>query len=84
MYLYAVSNTTSSGAPNQTFTIGNVGAIGRGETVTINLPVSVVQGLVNGTYGGLCLYETPYNFGKSAYSSNYSRYGAPSLYVVYS
>lgn len=32
-----------------------------------------MQGLADGYYGGLCLYETPYNFGSSTYSNAYMR-----------
>lgn len=84
MYLYGISNTTNSGTPSLTYSVGNIGFIARGQTLQITLPNALVQGLANGTYGGLCLYEGAYNFGRSAYSSNYSRYSAPSLYVVYS
>ena len=34
---------------------------------------STIQGLADGYYGGLCIYETPYNFGSSTYSSAYMR-----------
>lgn len=84
MYLYGISNASASGTPALTYNMGIVGYIGRGQSVTINMPVALVQGLVNGTYGGLCLYEPAYNFGRSPYSSNYSRYDPPTLYVVYS
>ncbi|MDL2319161.1 hypothetical protein LJC74_08850, partial [Eubacteriales bacterium OttesenSCG-928-A19] len=84
MYLYGISNTTNSGTPSLTYSVGNIGFIARGQTLQITLPNALVQGLANGTYGGLCIYEGAYNFGRSAYSSNYSRYSAPSLYVVYS
>ena len=48
-----------------------------------------VQGLANGTYGGLCLYESKYNFGSSNWSNNYMRMAGtdssykPYLQVVY-
>jgi len=32
-----------------------------------------VQGLADGDYGGICLYETPYNFGSPTYSKAYMR-----------
>ena len=48
-----------------------------------------MQGLANGTYGGLCLYESPYNFGSSNWSNCYMRMAGtdnaykPYLQVVY-
>ena len=47
------------------------------------------QGLANGTFGGLCLYESPYNFGASNWSANYMRIAGtdssykPCLRVIY-
>ena len=35
--------------------------------------MDAVQGLADGYYGGLCLYDTPYNFGSSTYSNAYMR-----------
>ena len=32
-----------------------------------------MQGLADGYYGGLCIYETPYDFGSSTYSNAYMR-----------
>ena len=46
---------------------------GRDKQVTFSIPVDAVQGLADGNYGGLCLYETPYNFGSSTYSNAYMR-----------
>lgn len=69
---------------------GAIGTIGRDAQVTFAVPVAAVQGLANGTYGGLCLYESPYNFGSSTYSSCYMRMSGtdsdlkPYLQVVYS
>ena len=47
-------------------------------------PLAAVQGLANGTYGGLCLYESPYNFGSANWSNNYMRMaGTDSTYKPY-
>ena len=73
VYLCAISNTSASGTPSIVYNFGSLGTIGRGKQVTFSIPVAAVQGLVDGTYGGLCLYETPYNFGSSTYSSCYMR-----------
>ena len=68
---------------------GAIGSIGRGETATFSIPVAAVQGLASGAYGGLCLYESPYNFGSSTYSKCYMRMSGadtsqqPYLQVVY-
>ena len=91
VYLCAITNTSASGTPSIAANYGALGTIGRGATVTFGIPVSAVQGLANGTYGGLCLYETPYNFGSSTYSNCYMRMSGtdesnytPYLTVVYS
>ena len=87
--LCAISNTSASGTPSILANYGALGTIGRGQTVTFGIPVAAVQGLADGTFGGLCLYETPYNFGSSKYSSGYMRMGGtdsggvPYLTVVY-
>lgn len=89
LYLCAISNATSSGVPNVVYRLGSIGEIGRGEQLTFGIPVSIVQSLVSGSYGGLCLYETPYSFGSSTYSSCYMRMAGagetnkPYLTVVY-
>lgn len=89
IYLWAITNTTASGAPSMYANFGALGTIGRAKQVTFAIPVSAVQGLANGTYGGLCLYESPYNFGSSTYSDCYMRMGGtdtgytPYLTVVY-
>lgn len=88
--LYGISNTGATGNLSANISHGKLGSINRGSTVMYSLPVSVVQRLVNGTDGGLCIYETPYNFGRSAYSANYCRLSGtdgaviPVLNVVYS
>lgn len=88
--LYGISNTTASGACSTTISHGRLGSINRGSTIMYAIPPSVVQRLANGTDGGLCFYETPYNFGRSTYSINYCRLGGtdgdvkPVLNVVYS
>ena len=52
--------------------------------MTFSIPVDAVQGLANGIYGGLCLYESPYNFGSSTYSNCYMRMaGTDSSYTPY-
>lgn len=90
VYLCAISNTSASGTPSIAVNYGAIGAIGRASQVTFSIPVSAVQGLANGTYGGLCLYESPYNFGSSTYSNCYMRMAGtdssytPYLNVVYS
>lgn len=63
---------------------GALGTIGRNAQVTFSIPVAAVQGLANGTYGGLCLYETKYNFGSSSWSNCYMRMsGADTSYKPY-
>jgi len=73
VYLYACSNTLMSGTALIKASFGALGTIGRDTQVTFGIPVSAVTGLVNRTYGGLCLYEPAYNFGSSSYSENYLR-----------
>ena len=68
---------------------GAIGTIGRAQQATFAIPLAAVQGLANGTYGGLCLYESKYNFGSSNWSNNYMRMAGtdssykPYLQVVY-
>ena len=89
LYLCAITNTSASGAPSIAVNYGAIGSIGRGETATFSIPVAAVQGLASGAYGGLCLYESPYNFGTSTYSNCYMRMSGsdtsqqPYLQVVY-
>ena len=89
LYLCAITNTSASGAPSIAMNYGAIGSIGRGETATFSIPVAAVQGLSSGAYGGLCLYESPYNFGSSTYSKCYMRMSGsgtsqqPYLRVVY-
>ena len=89
LYLCAITNTSASGAPSIAVNYGAIGSIGRGETATFSIPVAAVQGLSSGAYGGLCLYESPYNFGSSTYSKCYMRMSGsdtsqqPYLRVVY-
>ena len=73
VYLCAITNTSASGTPSIAYNYGAIGTIGRDKTVTFSIPVDAVQGLADGYYGGLCLYETPYNFGSSTYSNAYMR-----------
>lgn len=89
LYLCAITNTSASGVPSIAVNYGAIGSIGRGETATFAIPVAAVQGLASGAYGGLCLYESPYNFGSSTYSKCYMRMSGadtsqqPYLQVVY-
>ena len=73
VYLCAISNTSASGTPSIVKNFGAIGTIGRDKQVTFSIPVDAVQGLADGYYGGLCLYETPYDFGSSTYSNAYMR-----------
>ena len=89
LYLCAITNTSPSGYPAIAASYGAIGTIGRGETATFSVPVSAIQNLASGAYGALCLYESPYNFGSSTYSSGYMRMSGtdtnnpPYLRVVY-
>ena len=90
VYLCAITNTSPSGMPSIAANYGAIGTIGRGSQITFSIPVAAVQGLANGSFGGLCLYEAPYNFGSSTYSNCYMRMAGtdnsfkPYLTVVYS
>lgn len=90
VYLCAIYDTSASGTLSIAYNYGALGTIGRDKQVTFSIPTDAVQGLADGTYGGLCLYETPYNFGTSTYSSGYMRMSGtdtslePYLEVVYS
>jgi len=90
VYLCAIYNTSASGAPNIAVNYGSIGTIGRDKQVTFSIPVDAVQGIADGIYGGLCLYETPYNFGSSNWSDSYMRMSGydtdiePYLEVVFS
>lgn len=89
LYLCAITNASPSGYPAIAANYGAIGTIGRGETATFSVPVSAIQNLASGAYGALCLYESPYNFGSSTYSSGYMRMSGtdtnnpPYLRVVY-
>lgn len=89
LWLHGISNTTNSGVCTSNINHGQLGAIARGSTMMYRIPIAAVQRLANGTDGGLCLYESPYSFGSSAYSSNYCRIAGtdgdvkPVLNVVY-
>lgn len=91
LYLCAITNTSASGTPSIAANYGAIGTIGRGTTLTFAIPIAAVQGLANGTFGGLCLFESPYNFGSSTYSNCYMRMSGtdessykPYLNVVFS
>ena len=89
VYLCAISNTGPSGTPSIAANYGAIGMIGRETQVTFAIPNAAVEGLANGIYGGLCLFEPMYNFGSSQYSYDYMRMGGtdssyqPYLRVVY-
>ena len=89
LYLCAITNASPSGYPAIAASYGAIGTIGRGETATFSVPVSAIQNLASGAYGALCLYESPYNFGSSTYSSGYMRMSGtdtnnpPYLRIVY-
>ena len=89
LYLCAITNTTASGAPTVAANYGAIGTLGRAEQMTFAIPPAVAEGLANGTFGGLCLYESPYNFGASNWSANYMRIAGtdssykPCLRVIY-
>ena len=63
----------SGGAPAVTRTFGSIGSIGRNETKKFSVPAAAIQGIIDGTYTALMLYETPYNFGSANWSRHYSR-----------
>lgn len=84
VYLCAITNTSASGSPGIAVNYGAIGTIGRNAQATFSIPTAAVQGLADGTYGGLCLYETKYNFGSLTYSSCYMRMsGTDTSYVPY-
>ena len=90
VYLCSIYNTSASGTPSIAYNYGAIGTIGRDKQVTFSIPVDAVQGLADGIYGGLCIYETPYNFGTSNWSDCYMRMSGtdtsvePYLEVVFS
>ena len=90
VYLCAITNTSASGTPSIAVNYGAIGTIGRESWATFAIPLAAIQGLANGTYGGLCLYEPSYNFGSSTYSNAYMRFSGsdtfsePYLTVVFS
>ena len=89
LYLCAITNAAASGAPTVAANYGAIGTLGRAEQMTFAIPPAVAEGLANGTFGGLCLYESPYNFGASKWSANYMRIAGtdssykPCLRVIY-
>ena len=87
--LWSTTVTGKSGTmPSSTLTsLGELGSIGNGETVTYTIPTSCIAGLASG--GGLVLYteETACKTGKS-YSEHYAHFegtdgAAPVLTVTY-
>ena len=89
LYLCAITNAAASGAPTVAANYGPIGTLGRAEQMTFAIPLAAAEGLANGTFGGLCLYESPYNFGASNWSANYMRIAGtdssdkPCLRVIY-
>lgn len=89
IYLYGISNTAGSGVCTTNINHGSLGTIARGGTMMLRIPNAAIQRLIAGTDGGLCLYESPANFGSSAYSPNYCRIAGtdgdvkPTLHIVY-
>ena len=89
LYLCAITNAAASGAPTVAANYGAIGTLGRAEQMTFAIPLAAAEGLANGTFGGLCLYESPYNFGASNWSANYMRIAGtdssykPCLRVIY-
>ena len=90
VYLCAITNTSASVIPSIAYNYDSIGTIGRNAQVTFSIPIDMVQGLADSTYGGFYLYETPYNFGSSTYSNAYMRMSGtdtsyePYFEVVYS
>ena len=89
LYLCAITNAAASGAPTVVANYGTIGTLGRAQQATFAIPLAAAEGLANGTFGGLCLYESPYNFGASNWSANYMRIAGtdssdkPCLRVIY-
>lgn len=90
VYLCAITNMSASGTPSIAASYGAIGVIGRGSQITFSIPIAAVQGLANGTYGGLCLFEPSYHFGTANWSDCYMRMAGtdssykPYLTIVYS
>lgn len=88
MKLWSTALTGKSGKPTDSLvSLGEVGKIGNGETVTVNVPVSAISVIAAG--GGLVLYtEETANASGKTYSANYAHFegvggNAPVLTVTY-
>lgn len=88
MKLWSTALTGKSGKPTDSLvSLGEVGKIGNGETVTVNVPVSAIGVIASG--GGLVLYtEETANANGKTYSANYAHFegvggSAPVLTVTY-
>lgn len=89
MKLWTTTVTGKSGtmAASTLTSLGEVGKIGNGETVTVNVPVSAIGTIASG--GGMVLYtEETANASGKTYSANYAHFegvdgSAPVLTVTY-
>lgn len=88
MKLWSTALTGKSGKPTDSLvSLGEVGKIGNGETVTVNIPTSAISVIASG--GGLVLYtEETANVSGKTYSANYAHFegvdgSAPVLTVTY-
>lgn len=70
--LWTTALTGKSGKPTDSLTsVGEIGAIGNGETLTVNVPVSAISAIAAG--GGFVLYtEETANASGKTYSRNYA------------
>ena len=88
MKLWTTTLTGKSGKPTDSLvSLGEIGTIANGETVTVDVPTSAISVIASG--GGLVLYteETSNKTGKT-YSENYAHFegadgSAPVLTVTY-
>lgn len=88
MKLWSTALTGKSGKPTDSLvSLGEVGKIGNGETVTVSIPTSAISTIASG--GGLVLYtEETTNASGKTYSANYAHFegtdgSAPVLTVTY-
>lgn len=88
MKLWSTALTGKSGKPTDSLvSLGEVGKIGNGETVTVSVPASAISVIAAG--GGLVLYtEETTNASGKTYSANYAHFegtdgAAPVLTVTY-
>ena len=88
---YYTTKTSGSGSYSVSTAYGGaIGSIGNGETVTFNIPISIVQQIANNGSGGIVLYSGESStMSNRNYSTNYCKiYGynseyAPVLTVTY-